>query len=55
MTQYTPELRSVPLTFMDCPDIGELFKEQCYFNRQYHGGTCKVKRDNEDCPRGYAS
>ena len=54
MKSYQPELRNIPLTFMDCPDIGQLLKEQCYFNRAIHGGTCKIKRDFDDCPRGFA-
>jgi len=55
MKSHQPELRNIPLTFMDCPDIGQLFKEQCYFDHNIYGGTCKIKREFGGCPRGFAS
>ena len=41
-------------TFLDCPDLGELFKEQCYYGHLVHGGTCKIRCEERDCERGYA-
>lgn len=41
------------VTWLDCPDLGQLLKEQCYYNHLIHGGTCKIRRDYRECGRGF--
>ena len=50
-TPYQPELRSIPLTFLDCPD----FKQVSVFDvcDYYYGTLCHTMRMKESCPRGY--
>jgi hypothetical protein len=58
---YAPELRSIPLTFLDCEDRGpELDNMPWYYwhecgnvGRFYPG--CEINRQLGRCPRGYPS
>lgn len=53
-----PELRDVPLTWMDYPDTCPLRVERVNFNDQkWDGclervGSCQLIRDLKKCPRG---
>ena len=41
------------VTWLDCPDLGQLCKEQCYYHHLIHGGTCKIRRDSHECERSF--
>ena len=56
---YIPELRSIPLTYLDCPDrevvvsIHGVYAEWC--NRDDDNDcTCGYNTRMKQCPRGYA-
>jgi len=58
-SKYKPELRSIPLTFMDCSHfLGNVFVEQACGVFFVAGGNddemlCKKARDGKYCPRGF--
>jgi hypothetical protein len=47
-----PELRSIPLTFMDCPDHSDLW-ELCHDDSPGSRITCRLTREYNHCPRGF--
>ena len=52
---YKPELRSIPLTFMDCPDLAD--NGMChviYHNCKRKYGKCECRMKKGICQRGYA-
>lgn len=57
-----PELRDIPLTFLNCNDRKE-FPFQCNTHECHHGikypevpaWTCEYRREIGKCPRGFAA
>lgn len=51
---YIPELRSIPLTHLDCPYLQEKFW-LCGkgFNNLWYQCGCKNNRNLKRCPEGY--
>ena len=51
MTAYKPELRSIPLTFIDCEDCADgLVRRFC---RKIAMCPCILIRNEKRCPRGF--
>lgn len=52
---YKPELRSIPLTFMDCPHLKEKDFWGCINVCWINGGaaSCEVLRMHQRCPGGF--